>query len=152
VKKHGSANAAARATGACNMNIYRALWGSRKKCEAGNAHVCKPVTSGRSLATAEDGAGPARAKPVSATRTLADFRREHDHTWKIRDGLRRLFGGGVIMTDAEFREAVGGNPARWRAAADATEFRANRYRVGGEVLWAAANTIREMRLIRGEAI
>lgn len=88
----------------------------------------------------------------AATRTLADFRREHDQAWKIRDGLNRLFGGQVIMTDAEFREAVCGNPNRWRSAADQTEFKENRYRVGGEVLWASKETILEMRKIRGEAV
>jgi transposase len=95
------------------------------------------------------------AKPVlvaPAARTLADFRRDHDQAWKIRDGLKRLFGGGVIMTDAEFREAVNGNPSRWRAAADQSEFKAHRYRVGGELLWASADTIAEMRRIRGEAV
>ena len=97
-------------------------------------------------------AKPVKATPVVATRTLADFRKDHDQAWKIRDGLKRLFGGGVIMTDAEFREAVSGNPSRWRAAADQTEFRANRYRVNGETLWASVDTIREMRKIRGEAV
>jgi len=62
-------------------------------------------------------------KAEQVGRTLADFRREHDQTWKIRDGLKRLFNGGIIMTDAEFREAVSGNPSRWRAAADQSEFR-----------------------------
>lgn len=88
--------------------------------------------------------------PVS--RTIDDFRREHDQAWKIRDGLAKLFDGGVIMTDAEFREAVSGNPARWRGAADLSEFRDNRYRVGGELLWASRETIKEMRRIRGEAV
>ena len=93
-----------------------------------------------------------KAKPEPQARTLADFRREHDQTWKILDGLRRLFSGGVIMTDAEFREAVGGNPSRWRAAADLGEFKQYRYRVAGELLWASETTIREMRAIRGEAV
>ena len=94
--------------------------------------------------------GVAEQKP--AMRTLADFRREHDQTWKIRDGLRRLFTGGVIMTDAEFRNAVNGNATRWRSAADAAEFRENRYRVSGEMNWGSKETIREMRKIRGEAV
>lgn len=94
---------------------------------------------------------PAKTVPAD-NRTLADFRREHDQAWKIRDGLKRLFGGQVIMTDAEFREAVSGNPSRWRAAADMSEFKENRYRVGGELLWASKETVREMRKIRGEAI
>jgi hypothetical protein len=85
-------------------------------------------------------------------RNLADFRKEHDQSWKIRDGLRRLFAGGVYMTDAEFRQAVGGNSARWRLAADDKEFIPNRYRVNGEVLWASAATIKEMRRIKGEAV
>lgn len=97
-------------------------------------------------------AAPARPAAAGATRTLADFRRDHDQSWKIRDGLKRLFAGGAIMTDAEFREAVNGNPSRWRAAADQAEFREFRYRVGGELLWAAKDTIREMRKIRGEAV
>jgi len=94
-------------------------------------------------------AKPRADKPV---RTIADFRREHDQSWKIKDGLARLFGGGIIMTDAEFREAVGANPSRWRAAAEQTEFRENRYRVNGETLWASKSTIRDMRSIRGEAV
>lgn len=85
-------------------------------------------------------------------RTLGDFQREHDQAWKIRDGLKRLFAGGVYMTDAEFRDAVSANPSRWRHAADSSEFSEYRYRVHGEVLWASKETIREMRKIRGEAI
>lgn len=85
-------------------------------------------------------------------RTIGDFRKQHDQTWKIRDGLKRLFSGGVIMTDAEFREAVGGTSNRWRAAADATEFAPNRYRVKGDLLWASKETITEMRRIMGEAV
>ncbi len=94
------------------------------------------------------------AKPSSGivARTLDDFRQEHDQTFKIRDGLKRLFCAGVYMTDCEFRDAVRGNPARWRSAAEAAEFRDNRYRVAGELLWASKQTIREMRRIRGEAI
>lgn len=96
---------------------------------------------------------PAKSALVAApARTLADFRRDHDQSWKIRDGLKRLFGGGVIMTDAEFREAVNGNPSRWRAAADQAEFKPCRYRVRGELLWASPDTIREMRKICGEAV
>jgi hypothetical protein len=86
------------------------------------------------------------------TRTIDDFRREHDQSWKIRDGINRLFDGGTIMTDAEFREAVCGHPSRWRAAADSSEFRENKYRVKGELFWASKETIREMRRICGEAI
>jgi hypothetical protein len=56
------------------------------------------------------------------------------------------------MTDGEFRDAVCGNPTRWRVAAEASEFRENRYRVQGELLWATKETIREMRKIRGEAL
>jgi hypothetical protein len=98
------------------------------------------------------GAGKAPVVSGAPQRTLADFRREHDQVWKIRDGIKRLFRGKEILTDAEFRQAVGGNPSRWRSAADMEEFRANRYRVSGEMLWAGANTINEMRKIRGEAI
>jgi hypothetical protein len=85
-------------------------------------------------------------------RTLDDFRRENDQGWKIRDGIKRLLTGGVYMTDAEFREAVGGNPARWRAAADSSEFKANRFRHKGETLWAGATTVMEMKRIVGVAI
>lgn len=98
---------------------------------------------------------PLRAKPKPApvaARTIEDFRREHDQAWKIRDGLKRLFGNGAYMTDSEFREAVSGNPARWRAAAELSEFKEYRYRVSGELLWAAPATIREMRRIKGEAV
>jgi hypothetical protein len=115
--------------------------------------------TGKHLTTQEDNMSkPAAAekqpapKPTSTGRTLADFRKSHDQSWKIRDGVRRLLVGGIYMTDAEFREAVGGNPARWRVAADASEFAQFRYRVQGELLWASAATIKEMRKIRGEAI
>jgi hypothetical protein len=91
-------------------------------------------------------------KQQQSGRTLEDFRKAHDQSWKIRDGLRRLFSGSAYMTDAEFREAVSGNPSRWRSAADAQEFAENRYRVSGEILWASKDTIRKMRQIRGEAI
>jgi hypothetical protein len=95
---------------------------------------------------------PAHTDGGTKTRTLADFRREHDQVWKIRDGIKRLLRNGAYMTDGEFREAVGGSSTRWRAAADSPEFRENRYRVGGEWLWASKETIREMRKIKGEAI
>lgn len=95
---------------------------------------------------------PPAAPSSVKVRNLTDFRREHDQAWKIRDGLKRLFAGGVYMTDAEFRDAVSANPSRWRHAADSSEFSEYRYRVHGEVLWASKETIREMRKIRGEAI
>ena len=92
------------------------------------------------------------AKPTGKARTLDDFRKQNDQAWKIRDGLKRLFGGGTYMTDAEFREAVGGNPARWRGAADSTEFEDNRFRHKGEMLWASKDTIREMKRVVGVAV
>ena len=101
------------------------------------------VVNGRSSPTG------AKASP---TRTLSDFRHEHDQEWKIQDGLRRLFKGNGYMTDAEFRQAVNGHASRWRSAADLPKFRGNRYRVNGELLWASENTITEMRRIKGEAI
>ena len=85
-------------------------------------------------------------------RTLNEFRKEHDQTWKIRDGIKRLFKNGVYMTDAEFRDAVCGSSTRWRLAADAPEFAPYRYKVQGVLYWASENTIREMRKIRGEAV
>ena len=129
----GSQRAAAKAAGVSRKAIWRALHGQGGK--------------GRAKAKAAP-----KATPQVAGRTIADFRKEHDQTWKIRDGIRRLFGGGVIMTDAEFRAVVGGHAARWRTAADDAEFRGNRYRVGGELLWASVSTITEMRKIRGEAV
>lgn len=125
----------AAAVGVAKSTVQEAFAGAKRNHRAGIAAKPKPT-----------------APEAAPSRTLADFRREHDQTWKIRDGLRRLFAGQVIMTDAEFREAVSGNPSRWRAAADQSEFKEHRYRVGGELLWAGKETIREMRKIRGEAI
>ena len=99
-----------------------------------------------------EGAAPAPAPAPSSARTLADFRRQEDQTWKIQDGLKRLFKGDTYMTDAEFREAIGGNPQRWRSAADATEFRENKFRYRGDVLWGSRETIAEMKQIVGMAI
>ena len=127
VAKHGGQRAAAKAAGMARTTF-------RRLCDG------QAATRG------------AAAGGKQATHTLAEFRREHDQAWKIRDGLRRLFGGQTYMTDAEFREAVSGNPARWRAAADQSEFAQHRYRVGGELLWASKETIREMRKIKGEVI
>jgi hypothetical protein len=131
-KTNGNVSAAARALGVHKSTVQRAM-----------KHF-------PSVAQTKCAVSKTPGDPIA--RTLADFRKEHDQTWKIRDGLRRLFGGSVIMTDAEFREAVNGNPSRWRAAADQTDFKENRYRVGGELLWAHKDTIRAMRKIRGEAI
>lgn len=89
--------------------------------------------------------------PASQHRTLQDFRRDNDEAWKIRDGLKRLFAGGVYMTDSEFREAVRGNPGRWRVAADCAEFKENRFRYRGETLWAGKDAIAEMKSIVGMA-
>lgn len=129
--KHGTVKAAARSAGMRTSRFSAILHGLAED----KATVARPA-----------------AKPAQEGRTLADFRREHDQAWKIRDGLKRLFSGQVIMTDSEFRDAVSGNAARWRAAAEQTEFRENRYRVSGEVLWASKETIREMRKIKGEAV
>ena len=135
VAKHGNVSAAARAAG-----VHESTMSKHYARRAGAAAVsARTVTK-----------SPPPATPKS--RTIADFQRENDQAWKIRDGIKRLFGGGVYMTDAEFREAVGGNPARWRAAADATEFSDNRLRHKGEILWAATGTITEMKQILGVAI
>lgn len=112
----------------------------------------RAILNGNALYADKPAARQHTAAVAEKARTLADFRKEHDQAWKIRDGLKRLFGGQVIMTDSEFRDAVSGNPSRWRAAADMTEFKENRYRVSGELYWAAKETIREMRKIKGEAI
>lgn len=133
VAKHGTVASAARAAGMPYTTFERRLKG------------VKPGTPRTGVKARE-------VEQVAPARSLDDFRREHDQTWKIRDGIKRLFKGGVYMTDAEFREAVGGNLSRWRSAADASEFRENRYRVGGEWLWASKETIRQMRQIRGEAV
>ena len=85
-------------------------------------------------------------------RTLSDFVRENDESWKIRDGLKRMFADGTYMTDAEFREAVAGNSARWRGAADSTEFDDYKLRHKGELLWAAPDTITQMKRIIGRAV
>ena len=130
VEEHGSMAAAARVVGMKESTFKDRLHGKKP----GRLRLAPAI-----LAT-------------TPARTLVDFRKEHDQTWKIRDGIKRMFSGGVIMTDSEFREAVCGNPSRWRAAADATEFKDNRYRVQGELLWASAETIREMRKIRGEVV
>mgnify|MGYP001617075744 CR=1 FL=1 len=135
IKKHGSAHAAAIAGGIPDTTFRRAM-----------------VRLGSVEATTTTTPKKTPSATTTATRTLDDFRREHDQTWKIRDGLKRLFKGGTYMTDAEFREAVGGNSARWRSAADASEFREYKYRVGGEWLWASKDTIKAMRQIKGEAI
>jgi hypothetical protein len=135
------------------MRLMRAK-GMSYAAIAAHAGVAKSTVQ-EAFGARKRGERVADAKPKTdalAGRTLSDFRKEHDQTWKIRDGLKRLFGGQVIMTDAEFREAVNGNPSRWRAAADQTEFKEHRYRVGGELLWASRETIREMRKIRGEAL
>jgi hypothetical protein len=90
-------------------------------------------------------------RETAATRTLASFREQHDIELKIRHGLKTLLRGDRYMTDAEFREAVQANPARWRAYAERTEFEACRLRVRGEWLWAAASTIAKMKKILGIA-
>jgi DNA-binding transcriptional MocR family regulator len=117
---------------------------------------CAKSTVQKHLAKSNAAAPKPQAKSVAekpaAGRSLDDFRKAHDQSYKIRDGIKRMFAGGAYMTDAEFREAVGGNPSRWRVAADASEFAHNRYRVQGELLWASEKTIREMRRIRGEAV
>lgn len=139
MRKDGSGyDAIAKATGCAKTTLRSAFRKLEKEGAQGAPSAPPPATP--------------KKQQQPASRTLEDFRREHDQTWKIRDGLKRLFSGQVIMTDAEFREAVSGNPSRWRAAADHPDFRENRYRVAGEFLWASKETIREMRKIKGEAI
>ena len=93
-----------------------------------------------------------QGKTTMRTRTLEDFRRANDETWKIRNGIKQLLKSGIYMTDSEFRDAVRGNTQRWRASADAREFEENRFRYKGEVLWASAETLKEMKDIVGVGI
>ena len=128
--------------------------GVQQRCNCGPEAARRYV---RAIMSGQPGT-PSRAPATrtasvkAATRTLSDFRRQYDQTWKIRDGVKRLLVGDTYMTDSEFREAVGGHPQRWRAAADSMEFEASQFKHGDKLYWAGEDTILEMKRIVGAVI
>ena len=92
------------------------------------------------------------AKPISIKngKTFEQFRKDHDVTLKIREGLKKL--QGVYMSDNEFRDFCGVHVANWRRYADLDEFRDNKIKVQGITHWAQPAFIKKMKEVLGIAI
>jgi len=100
-------------------------------------------------ATMNNGAPTSTAHPARPrVHSLADFRREHDIAQKIRDAVAGLRADGYV-NEEELRQLCGVPVQHWRRHADLPEFAENKYRLDGTTLWAAKETIQQMKQITG---
>lgn len=81
-------------------------------------------------------------------KSLAQFKQVYDVKLRIRQGISKHLRG-VYMTDQEFRDACGVGTNEWRRYADEMEFDQFRAKIRGQVLWASAKMLAEMKQIAG---
>jgi hypothetical protein len=93
--------------------------------------------------------------PVAASVELArrgksmdQFRQQFDVKLRIRQGVKKHLQS-VYMTDQEFREACGVSTTEWRRYSEEIEFDQFRAKIRGQIFWASAKMLSEMKSIAG---
>lgn len=81
------------------------------------------------------------------TRTLSEFRSQHDYTLKLKRALADL--GAGYVTEHEMKAASGVPNHVWRRYADLPEFQQNKLKLRDVTYWAAPRVIEEMKEIVG---
>ena len=91
-------------------------------------------------------AAPSPASKIK-TRTLAEFRSQHDYALKLKRALADL--GEGYLTEHEMKAASGIPNHVWRRYADLPEFQHNRLKLRDVTYWAKPRVIEEMKEIVG---
>ena len=81
------------------------------------------------------------------TRTLSEFRSQHDYTLKLKRAIADL--GAGYVTEHEMKAASGVPNHVWRRYADLPEFQQNKLKLRDVTYWAAPRVIEEMKEIVG---
>lgn len=81
-------------------------------------------------------------------KSMDQFRQQFDVKLRIRQGVKKHLQS-VYMSDQEFREACGVSSTEWRRYADELEFDSYRAKIRGQILWASAKMLVEMKSIAG---
>jgi hypothetical protein len=92
---------------------------------------------------------PGSSLPVSKvkTRTLAEFRSQHDYALKLKRAIAEL--GAGYVTEHEMKAASGIPNHVWRRYADLPEFQQNKLKLRDVTYWARPGVIEEMKEIVG---
>jgi len=97
---------------------------------------------------------PTPPSPTSAcvaskikTRTLSEFRSQHDYALKLKRAIADL--GSGYVNEHEMKAASGIPNHVWRRYADLPEFQNNRLKLRDVTYWAAPRVIEEMKEIVG---
>jgi hypothetical protein len=100
--------------------------------------------SGQPLPTA-----PSPTPPTSKvkTRTLGEFRSQHDYALKLKRTLSEL--GEGYLTEHELKAAAGIPAHVWRRYADLPEFQQNKLKLRDVTYWAKPRVIEQMKEIVG---
>lgn len=72
-----------------------------------------------------------------------EFKEQFDIPKKIKENLNKL--EGKVITDSDFRIALGVNTTLWRRAADRMEFKEYQIQIKGRLYWAHPETIKEIK-------
>lgn len=89
------------------------------------------------------GSAPAKIK----TRTLSEFRSQHDYALKLKRAIADL--GEGYVNEHEMKAASGVPNHVWRRYADLPEFQHNKLKLREVTYWAKARVIEEMKEIVG---
>lgn len=89
---------------------------------------------------------PAAASKVK-TRTLSEFRSQHDYALKLKRAIADL--GEGYLTEHEMKAASGVPNHVWRRYADLPEFQHNKLKLRDVTYWARPRVIEEMKEIVG---
>jgi hypothetical protein len=101
----------------------------------------QPIPTAPSPTTAD---APARR---TKTRTLADFRAEHDYALKLKRALSDM--GEGYVDEHEMKAAAGIPNHVWRRYAELPEFRDNKLKLRDVTYWAKPRVIEQMKEIVG---
>lgn len=85
--------------------------------------------------------------PKIKTRTLAEFRSQHDYALKLKRAIADL--GAGYVTEHEMKSAAGIPNHVWRRYADLPEFQHNKLKLREVTYWATPRVIEEMKEIVG---
>lgn len=92
---------------------------------------------------------PSSTLPASKvkTRTLSEFRSQHDYALKLKRAIADL--GEGYLTEHEMKAASGVPNHVWRRYADLPEFQHNKLKLRDVTYWARPRVIEEMKEIVG---